>query len=120
MTNPIKTIDGQTIRPPSTYVWEEEDASAPNAGRTEAVVMHKLRVGQVVALQLSWKALTTAEISDILTKFSPEYITLEYLDPKAGGYLTKEFYVGNRSAPLYNCKLNIWENVSFKVVARKG
>lgn len=120
MSNPIKKIDGQTIKPPSVYVWEEEDASAHNAGRTEDVVMHKRRVGQVVALQLGWNALTTAEASDILTKFNPEYVVLEYKDPKAGGFLTKEFYIGNRSAPSYNAALDIWDNVSFKAVARRG
>lgn len=52
--------------------------------------------------------------------FNPEYIKVKYLNMLEGGYVTKEFYVGNRSAPLYNSSLNVVDNVTFKIVARKG
>ena len=52
--------------------------------------------------------------------FNPEYIMVEYLDAQEGAYVTAEFYVGNRSAPMYNATLGLWENISFNLVKRKG
>lgn len=119
--NPIRRIGTNTyVKSPSSYIYKLEDVSAADAGRTEDTVMHKMRVGQVVGLELSWQNITTAEASEILQAFNPEYIDLTYLDAKAGGYLTAEFYVGNRSAPIYNSALGLWENVSFDVIKRRG
>jgi len=120
--NPIQFVgDGQTAVPcPSSYQWELDDVSAADAGRTEDVVMHKKRLGQVVAISLAWNNVTTADASTILRAFNPEYLTLRYLDPMAGEYVTKEFYVGNRTAPLYNTRLGLWSNISFKIVQRDG
>nr|DAJ88197.1 MAG TPA: hypothetical protein [Caudoviricetes sp.]DAP02356.1 MAG TPA: hypothetical protein [Caudoviricetes sp.]DAV86289.1 MAG TPA: hypothetical protein [Caudoviricetes sp.]DAZ54268.1 MAG TPA: hypothetical protein [Caudoviricetes sp.] len=102
------------------YKWELEDASASDAGRTEDVVMHKKRIGQTDAVTLKFSGLSIANASKILKMFNPEYITVKYLNMLEGGYVTKEFYVGNRSAPLYNSSLNVVDNVTFKIVARKG
>ena len=109
--NPIATVDGVTmpVYPDSEdgYKWELEDASASDAGRTEDVT-------------LKFSGLSIANASKILKMFNPEYITVKYLNMLEGGYVTKEFYVGNRSAPLYNSSLNVVDNVTFKIVARKG
>lgn len=120
--NPIEYVGtaGTTVKCPSSYNWELQDVSASDAGRTEDVVMHKKRIGQVVAVSLGWNNVTTAEASAILTAFNPEYINVKYLDPMAGGYVVKEFYVGNRSTPLYNARLGLWSNISFKIVERNG
>lgn len=119
-TNPIKSIDGKSIPCPSSYVWKLEDTSQSDAGRTEDGVMHKKRIGQVVGLELSWQNIPTDKVSKILKAFNPEYITVEYLDPMAGGYKKLEFYVGNRSAPMYNAAKGLWSNVSFNIIDRKG
>lgn len=121
--NPIKSVDGVSVKCPDAeegYQWDLEDISKSDAGRTEDTVMDKGRIGQVVALSLKWSGLTTAEISAILKAFNPEYITVCYLDPMAGEYVTAEFYVGNRSATLYNSAMDIWEGVSFKIIKRSG
>lgn len=116
--NPIVSVDGMVVRPPSTYQWSLQDVSEPDAGRTEDAVMHKLRITQKVKLQLSWNNLTTEQASSILTAFNPEYIEVEYLDPMVGGYVTKTFYVGDRSVPLYNNTLygGVWSNISFNII----
>ena len=121
--NPLKSVGGISLKPPDAedgYKWDLEDVSASDAGRTEDVKMQKKRIGQVDAISLKWSGLTTAEISAILKAFNPEYITVEYLSPLEGGFVTKEFYVGNRSAPMYSSALNLWENVTFKIIARGG
>ena len=114
------TGNEKLVRAPATYVYKLEDVSAADSGRTEDTNMWKNRVGQLVGIELSWVNLPTAEVSAILTFFNPEYIYVQYLDAKTGGYVTSEFYVGNRSAPMYNSKLGLWENVSFNLIKRKG
>lgn len=116
--NPIKSVDGYSVKAPSSYQWDMEDLSDSSAGRTEDCLMHKNRIGQKVAVSLSWNNVDTAVASSILKRFNPEYIEVNYLDPKEGGYVTKTFYVGNRSAPLYNGKLGLWSNISFKIIEK--
>lgn len=120
MANPIKYVNGAAVRCPSSYQYELADVSAADAGRTEDTVMDKMRIGQCVKLQLSWNGLTTAQAQAILTAFNPEYITVEYLDPMSGGFRSSEFYVGDRSAPLYNSAQGLWSNISFNIIERSG
>ena len=118
--NPIRSVDGHSVKCPSAYIWKLEDISSSDAGRTEDTKMDKMRIGQVVGLELSWKNLTTEEVSAILKAFNPEYIMVSYLDAMEGTYVESEFYVGNRSAPLYNAAKGLWSNVSFNLIERSG
>lgn len=115
--NPIKSVGGNTNIPtPSSFEYKLSDVSAADAGRTEDGKMHKMRIAQKVHLELSWAYVTTADASAILNAFNPEYINVQYLDPKSNGYVTKRFYVGDRSAPAYNTRLGLWENISFNII----
>ena len=118
--NPIRSVDGHSVKCPSAYTWKLEDISSSDAGRTADTTMDKMRIGQVVGLELSWKNLTTEEVSAILKAFNPEYIMVSYLDAMEGTYVESEFYVGNRSAPLYNAAKGLWSNVSFNLIERSG
>jgi len=118
--NPIRSVDGKSVKCPSSYLYKLEDISASDAGRTEDTMMHKKRIGQLVGLELSWQNITTEEVSAILKAFNPEYIMVCYLDAKEGKYVTSEFYVGNRSAPMYNATKGLWSNLSFNIVERSG
>lgn len=119
-TNPIRSIDGHAVQCPSKYVYQLYDVSDPDAGRTEDVVMHKNRIGQCVKLELEWANVSTAQLSAILQRFNPEYITVNYLDGLNGGYRTCRFYVGDRSAPMYNAAMDLWENVAFNIIEVGG
>lgn len=118
MANPITSVDGVAVKCPSVYQYDLQDVSASDAGRTEDVTMHKKRVGQVVKLELSWNYVTTAEGSAILQAFNPEYISIRYLDLMTGGYRTSEFYVGDRTAPMYNADRGLWTNITFNCIER--
>lgn len=124
--NPIYQVGSTTNIPqPSSYVWKLEDISAPDAGRTEDGKMWKKRIGQVVGLELSWQNVTTAQAHTILNAFQPEYVNVTYIDPMIGTAQnhyrnTINFYVGNRSAPMYNSKLGRWSNISFNLIDRNG
>lgn len=115
--NPIQSVGGVSVPSPSSYTWKESDVSGPTAGRTEDAKMHKEMIAQKIHLEFSWTYVTTAEASTILTAFTAsEYFEVNYLDPKAGTYVAKTFYVGDRTAPLYNTRLGLWENISFNII----
>lgn len=123
--NPINKIGSVTgaVPPPSSFQWKLQDVSAPDSGRTESGTMDKARIGQVVAIDLEWHNVTTATAHDILNAFQPEYISVKYLDPLFGTstnsyYVTKTFYVGDRSAPMYNCEKQLWSNITFSIIGR--
>ncbi|MBS5016345.1 MAG: DUF6711 family protein [Acutalibacteraceae bacterium] len=116
--NPLKSVGGKTVKCPSQYKWEQIDVSASDAGRTEDGLMHKKKIRTVDGITLEWAYPTTIELKAILAAFSAEYISITYLSPTAGDFVTKTFYVGDRSSPMYNSTLNRWENVSFKIVER--
>ena len=118
--NPIQSVGSNTNIPcPSSYEWKESDVSDSDAGRTEDGRMHKKMIATKVHIELAWQNVTTAIASSVLTAFTAsEYFNVNYLDPKAGGFTTKEFYVGDRSVPSYNVKKGLWSNVSFNIVER--
>ena len=117
---PIRTVDGKAVKCPSSYQWKLEDVSASDAGRTEDTQMDNMRMGQVIGLELAWQNATIEEAAEVLQAFNPEYITVSYLDAMIGRWVEKEFYVGNRTAPLYNCTLGVWSNISFNIIERKA
>lgn len=116
--NPIRTVGGAYIKSPSTYVYNKQDVSAPDAGRTEDALMHKKKIAEKVSLNLAWQNIPTSDVSAILSAFSPEYFQVCYLDAQTGTYQTKTFYVGDRSAPMYNAKVGLWSNVTFNIIER--
>ena len=114
--NPIRSVGAAIVPPPSGFEWKLSDVSAADAGRTEDAKMHKMRIGQKVHLELEWQNIPTQDASIILRAFNPEYINVTYLDPMQGDYITKRFYVGDRSAPSYSTRLGLWSNVSFNII----
>ena len=120
MANPISVSGISNLPTPSSYKWELEDISGKGAGRTEAnVKMNKMRIGQLRAVSLTWTGLTTAEVSVVMKAFNPEYITATILDALNGGNLTSEFYVGNRTAALFDARRGLWDGISFKIIQRE-
>ena len=116
--NPIRSVNGTAVRCPSAYQYDLQDVSASNAGRTEDGKMHKERIGQCVKLELRWDYIPSADVAVILQAFNPEYFNVTYLDAKSGTFLTKEFYAGDRTAPMYNAKLGLWTNLTFNIIER--
>lgn len=82
--------------------------------------MQKNRVGRVFALSLSWEKVKISDCAKIMQAFKPEYIFVKYLDAEKGVFLTREFYTGNGTAPLFSTKTGKWESLSFKLTARRN
>nr|DAT82599.1 MAG TPA: hypothetical protein [Caudoviricetes sp.] len=118
--NPLRSVDGKLVKCPSSYQWKMQDISASDAGRTEDTKMDKKRIGQIRKIEFEWQNVSIEDAAAILQAFNPEYIEVCYLDAMTGTYRTSEFYVGDRSTPLYNAKLGVWNNVAFNIIERKG
>ena len=114
--SPIQQIDSSTNIPtPSKYDWKLSDVSSADAGRTEDGLMHKMRITQKVHLELEWQNVSDTDASTILNAFQPEYISVTYFDYKANDFLTKRFYVGDRSVSAYNRVKKIG-TISFNII----
>lgn len=114
------TVDDVAIKCPSSYQYGLQDISSPDAGRSQDTIMHKERVGQKVKLELGWKGLTWSETSEIMQAFNPEYIWVRYPDMLTGQYEVKQFYTGDKEAPV-KCWLDddghkIIETLSFNII----
>lgn len=98
----IKSVDGKYCPPPSSFTWGLQDNSASDAGRVEDDndTMYKNRTSQKRKLSLGWQNLTPETTAYILQLFNPEYIDVEYFDAKECKEITKEFYSGDKSAPV--------------------
>lgn len=113
-------VNGTAIPCPSTFVWGLQDVSAPESGRDDDSLMHKNRIAQKRKIELAWNGKGWPETATILQAFNPEYINVTYPDMMSGQYETREFYVGDRSAPVKwwwvgNQRL---ETLSFNIIER--
>lgn len=111
-------VDGVECPCPSTFEWGMIDVSDTDSGRTLDTIMHKNRVGQKRQIKLSWNGTDASTTAKILQMFNPEYISVKYFDAMAGGYETRTFYVGDRSAPVKIWTVNNkrYESVSFNII----
>lgn len=98
----LLTVDGVTIPDPSRYSYGLNDVSASQAGRTEDALMQKMRVAQKRKLELEWQNISPAKVSQILTAFNPEYVSVRYFDSMDNQYESRTFYVGDRSNVYYS------------------
>jgi hypothetical protein len=67
-------------------------------------------------LSIEWPALTDSEISVVLKSVQDVFFQCTFPDPVEGVKLTKTFYVGDRSAPMY--KEGLWESLKMDFVEK--
>ena len=104
------------IPAPSKYDWKESDVSSADAGRTEDALMHKELIAKKVHIELEWQNVSDTVAQTVLQAFSTyEYFQVNYYDYKAMAYLTKTFYVGDRTVTAYNRVLKIG-TISFNII----
>jgi len=115
------SIDGVELPDPSEYTYGLMDISASDAGRTEDSVMQKNRVAQKRKLNLGWQNIRPEVASTILTAINPEYLNVTYYDVMDGAMETREFYVGDRSAPYqwwHGTNGRIFSKLTFNLIER--
>lgn len=116
----LKSVDGKTIPCPSQFDWGLQDISNSEAGRDQTAKMYKNRIAQKVKINLSWNGVRPDKIKTILQAFQPEYVMVEYFDPLEGEVVTKEFYTGDKTAPvhIWSGSNQLYTNVSFNIIER--
>lgn len=123
--NPIRTVTPfpagspvTTLIAPTEYECVLRDISAAQgSGRTEDYVMQKKRVGQSYELSMVWEKVTYAEAAAILSAFNPEYVTIEYLNSKAGTWVSDLFYITDRVSKKSKYP-GIWDTVTIGAIQR--
>lgn len=116
-------VNGVEIpKSPTVFQLGWQDVSASDAGRTQDALMHKNTVAKKVTIKLQWCALTSMEMHQILNMFDPEYVQVEYFDPKesATENTVKTFYTGDKTAPVKMWTINskLYETLSFDIIER--
>ena len=113
-------IDGVAMPCPSSFEWGLQDVSLGESGRTDDALMHKNRVAQKRKIGITYNGVTTDVCATVLNAINPEYIQVYYWDLMDNQFETREFYVGDRTAP-YKC---FWvgnkrvERLSFDIIER--
>ena len=118
--SPIETINGEYIKVPAKYQQTLSDTSAADAGRTEDNVMHKLRIGQLVKLELTFTYLTTEELHELIRIFNPEYMSVKYFDILDNDWRTVTMYCGDRVMPMYNATVDRWTQLTVNLIEVGG
>ena len=113
-------VDNVAMPCPSSFEWGLQDVSLGESGRTDDALMHKNRVAQKRKIAISYNGATMETCATVLQAINPEYITVKYWDVMNGQYESREFYVGDRSAPFKT----FWagnhrvERLSFDIIER--
>ena len=119
----VLQINGIDIADPKTLTWDIYDLDAEEgAGRNQSGEMFRDRVAVKRKINCTWGPLELEEMSRLLKSMDDVFFTLRYPDAHDGMYREGEFYVGDRSTPLYmwNEKKQkyLWEGLSANFIER--
>lgn len=110
------------VKTPSSFQWGLSDISDSDSGRVqdENDTMYKNRTSQKRKLNLTWNGTTPKETSAILQAFNPEYVFVQYPDALSGKDEIREFYSGDKSAPMHIWTVGnkLYTQVSFNIIER--
>jgi hypothetical protein len=119
----ILQINGFDIADPKALTWDIYDLDASDgAGRNQEGLMFRDRVAVKRKIKCSWGPLEPQEMSLLLKSMDDVFFTIRYPDAHDGMYREGEFYVGDRSVPMYmwnNEKQKfLWEGLSANFIER--
>lgn len=118
--NGMVKVDGVAIKTPSSFTWGLQDISSSDSGRTQDAIMHKNRIAKKRKIDLVWSMPTLTDMHSILVAFDPEYVDVTYYDPLEGATITRNFYTGDKSAPvkIWTVGSKRYESLSFSIIER--
>lgn len=113
-------VNGTDMPCPSTFQWGLMDISSAESGRAESGKMYKNRISQKRKLSIGYNGCTPSVAHTVLAAINAEYINVTYYDPLIGGLTTKNFYVGDRSAPVkwWFTGAKVYETLTFDLIER--
>lgn len=116
----IIQFNGEDIASPLPFpvlISDQDQNSDADSNGT----LHRNRVCVKRKISLEWGPLAWGDISKILTLTEDIYFNCRYPDPKTMKFETKQFYVGDRTAPI--CVVQdggdvMWEGLTMDIVER--
>ena len=115
----ILTINGVDVKDPKQLQVEIQDIDK-ESDRNANGTMIRTRVAIKRKVSLEWGPLSNSEISRILTAVEDVFFSARYPDPKIGGYTSKTFYVGDRTAPVLKVVNGVtrWEGLKMNLIEK--
>ncbi|MDB8553248.1 DUF6711 family protein [Turicibacter sanguinis] len=112
-------INAAAVEAPKTFSVDLEDLDG-DSYRNVLGQMTRDRIATKRKLNCEWGPLNNDQISKILTSVKGVFFMVEYPDPMEGRVLTKEFYVGTRTSPVYNWSDGEvkWEGLKMNFIER--
>lgn len=92
-------VDGVEMPCPSICEWGLQDISKADSGRGDDARMMKNRVAQKRRLHIKYNMPKPEVVSKVLKAINPEYFQCTFHDAMENDTITRECYVGDRSAP---------------------
>lgn len=94
-------IDGTEVIDPSELSCTFSDISAPDAGRDEAMRMHKGLWGTIRQYAIAWNGISDDDARVILRLVNGKNeFPCRLTDPETGETYSGEFYTGDRTMPI--------------------
>ena len=93
-------INGVAVPTPKVLKVDISDIDGETSRNAKGDLLRD-RIAVKRKLNCEWAPLTMEEISTLLKAVKAVYFTVEYPDPMEGAFITKTFYVGDRSMPMY-------------------
>ena len=113
-------INGADMPAPTEMTCTISDIDSSKSGRSADGMMHRDRIAVKRKLQLKWNFLSAADMSKLLNAVKSDFFACTYPDPEAGTNKTLQFYVGDRSTPVYTVKNGIvgWSGLEMSFIER--
>lgn len=112
------SINGVVIATPKTFEVEISDLDGEtNRNANGDLVRDRIAVKRKLILE--WPPLSQSQISTLLKAVSSVFFSVTFPDPELG-VITKTMYVGDRTAPVYQCangEVN-WKGLKMNFIER--
>ncbi|MEK4239060.1 DUF6711 family protein [Paenibacillus sp. FSL H7-0714] len=110
-------INGTPLPSPTSYKVSIQDLSKGERNVNGLLLLERIATKRKI--DLSWKMLTQAQFSAILSLVSGVFFQVEYQDPQTG-VRTGTFYCGDRTAPALSFVKGVvqYSEVSFSIIER--
>lgn len=95
-------INGVNLKTPKSFSVGIQSIDSSSSGRNANGDMVRDVIAQKVKLEVEWGPLNAVDMGEILRNIDSAFFTVRYFDPKEAGMLTKTFYAGDRSSPVYS------------------
>lgn len=95
-------IAGNKVKMPKEISVSIQTLDSGSSGRNANGDMVRDILAKKTKIDAKWGPLNTSEVSLILRLIDSSFFTIRYFDPQEAGLITKTFYCGDRTAPVYS------------------